>query len=175
MDIVLKSKDITQIVEKCAQWISDFPASNAPIAIIGIRSRGVFLAGRIAQILKKKMGQEIPYGTLDITLYRDDLNDPHSSQQPQVRSTEINFDVTGKLIILVDDVLHTGRTIRAALDAIMEFGRPQAIRLAVLIDRKGRELPIQPDFIGQHVDVSSKHNIKVSFKESDDIDQVVIE
>jgi pyrimidine operon attenuation protein/uracil phosphoribosyltransferase len=175
MDIVLKSKDITQIVEKCAKWISDFPASDAPIAIIGIRSRGVFLAGRIAKVLEKKTAHEIPCGTLDITLYRDDLNDPHSTQQPQVRSTEIDFDITGKTIILVDDVLQTGRTIRAAMDAIMEFGRPQAIKLAVLIDRKGRELPIQPDFVGHHVEVSPKHKISVSFKESDDIDQVVIE
>lgn len=175
MDIILKSQEITQIVKKCADWISQLPSSAPEIGIIGLRSRGVFLAQRIAEQLESSSGQQIPFGVLDVTLYRDDLDDPRSQQQPIVRSSEIDFDITGKTIILVDDVLYTGRTIRAAMDALMEFGRPKAIKLAVLVDRGGRELPIQPDFIGHSIQIADDMIVNVSFTESDDIDQVVVE
>ncbi len=175
MDIILKSQEIARIIDKCALWISGLDCPKSQIALIGIRSRGVFLAQRLAEKLNETSKSQILLGTLDITLYRDDLHDPRGNQQPLVRSSDINFDITGKTVILIDDVLYTGRTIRAAMDALIEFGRPRCIKLAVLVDRKGRELPIQPDFVGHHVKVPHDLVVNVSFTESDDIDQVSIE
>lgn len=174
MDIILKSREISEIVDRCSRWIADIDDSGGDLAIIGIRSKGVYLAERVAERLGKD-GKEVFLGTLDITLYRDDLDNPDSSQQPEVRSSDISFDVDGMSVILIDDVLNTGRTVRAAMDALMEFGRPKSIKLAVLVDRGGRELPIQPDFVGHKVDIDKKMAVTVSFKEYDDIDQVAIE
>ena len=123
--------------------------------MIGIRSRGAELAHRLTALLSKKSKQEIPCGVLDITLYRDDLNDAHSVAHHEVRTTEITFNIDGKLILLVDDVLFTGRSTRAALDALIDLGRPQAIRLAVLVDRGGREFPIQADYACTKIDCGS--------------------
>ena len=129
----------------------------------------------MVKILNKKFSKPIPAGTIDITLYRDDLDDPRGNQQPQVRSTEIDFDITGKKIILLDDVLYTGRTVRAAMDVLIEFGRPCLIKLAVLIDRGGRELPIQADFVGQKIEITGTNKVNVNFTELDDVDQVSID
>ena len=156
MDDFLKSNEIDRIINDCVGWICYNFSKDDDIAIVGVRSRGVILAERVVTNLGKKFGKDIPTGTIDITLYRDDLDDPHSEEQPQVRSTEIDFDITGKKIILLDDVLYTGRTVRAAMDVLIEFGRPSVIKLAVLIDRGGRELPIQPDFVGQKMSVPLK-------------------
>ena len=142
------------------------------LAIIGIRNRGEYLAYRIADNIKKISGQEASLGILDITLYRDDLTEV--AEQPQVQETRIDFDISGKDIVLVDDVLYTGRTIRCALDALIDFGRPHRIQLAVLVDRGHRELPIRADFVGKNVPTSLKEVVEVRLNESDGKDEVVI-
>jgi pyrimidine operon attenuation protein/uracil phosphoribosyltransferase len=142
------------------------------LALIGIRSRGVFLANRLALEIFKIENKEIPVGILDITLYRDDLSTV--IQKPLIINTEISFEVTSKKIILVDDVLYTGRTVRAAMDAVVDLGRPEIIQLAVLIDRGHREFPIRADYVGKNLPTSSKEIVKVKLKEKDHRDQVLI-
>jgi len=142
------------------------------LCLVGIRNRGVYLAGRIASCIEKIEKKSIPVGILDITLYRDDLT--LIAAQPVVRGTAIDFDVTGKVLILVDDVLYTGRTIRAALDALTDFGRPKIIQLAVLVDRGHRELPIRADYVGKNIPTSLNESIEVRLDESDGKDEVVI-
>jgi len=144
------------------------------LCIVGIRTRGAVLAERLNECLRKIEGQTVPVGVLDITLYRDDLT--VIDEQPVVRETLIKFDITGKSLVLVDDVLFTGRTIRSALDALIDFGRPSSIQLAVLVDRGHRELPIRADYVGKNIPTSSGQNVKVVLRESDgDEDGVVIE
>ncbi len=143
------------------------------LALVGIRRRGGPLAERIAQKIKEIEGVEVPVGVLDITLYRDDLTT--LGPQPMLHRTEVPFDVTGKKIVLTDDVLYTGRTVRAALDALMDLGRPNCIQLAVLVDRGHRELPIKADYVGKNVPTSKKEIITVRLKEIDGRDEVVIE
>jgi len=175
MKIILNADQIEAAIgDMTARILADLP-SKTDIAVIGLRSRGVVIAQRIAEGIGQKTKKEVPHGSLDITLYRDDINDPHGDGQPAVRSTEIPFDIGDMVIILVDDVLYTGRSIRAAMDALIALGRPRAIRLAVLVDRGGRELPIQPDYCGCTVDVSSKNSVQVSLEESDEKEQVIIE
>jgi len=142
------------------------------VVLVGIRRRGVPLANRLAQILKDSENVEVPVGELDITLYRDDLT--LKFEQPRVGRTYLPFDVTGKKVVLVDDVLFTGRTVRAALDAIIDHGRPQSIQLAVLIDRGHREIPIRADYVGKNVPTSRKELIHVRLSEIDGVDQVAI-
>ena len=142
------------------------------VGLVGIRRRGVPLANRLAQILKDSENVEVPVGELDITLYRDDLT--LKFEQPRVGRTYLPFDVTGKKVVLVDDVLFTGRTVRAALDAIIDHGRPQSIQLAVLIDRGHREIPIRADYVGKNVPTSRKEVIHVRLSEIDGVDQVAI-
>ncbi|MHC4790473.1 MAG: bifunctional pyr operon transcriptional regulator/uracil phosphoribosyltransferase PyrR [Planctomycetota bacterium] len=175
MKAILNSEQIGQILnDMTGRIISDTPA-ELDIAAIGIRSRGEILAQRLSGRLSKKLGKNVPYGTLDITLYRDDLNSPQGSAQPQVRTTEIGFNIDDKIIILVDDVLYTGRSTRAAMDALIDLGRPRAIKLAVLVDRVGRELPIQADYAGYKTDISPGKLVQVNLVESDGKDEVVIE
>jgi pyrimidine operon attenuation protein/uracil phosphoribosyltransferase len=175
MKAILNATQVQKLVAELVEVVASRIAPDTEVAIIGVRSRGEILAQRLAGLLSKKLGATIPCGTLDITMYRDDLNDPQGSKQPQVRATEIGFDIDGKLIILVDDVLYTGRSSRAALDALMDLGRPKAVRLAVLVDRSGRELPIQADFAAYKAQVDAGSSVRVNFLESDGIDQVVIE
>ena len=145
------------------------------IALVGIRRRGVPLARRIARTLREINGDEVPTGALDITLYRDDLMRHPVGPQPVVRRTEIPFSIHERKILLVDDVLYTGRTIRAALDALIDFGRPRAIQLIVLVDRGHRELPIKADYVGKNLPTSSKQSVQVRLQEIDGVDEVVIE
>lgn len=140
--------------------------------LVGIRKRGVPLASRLAAEIQARTGKEVPLGVLDITLYRDDLS--LISPQPQVRGTEIGTDINGTRTILVDDVLYTGRTVRAALDALADFGRPHRIELAVLIDRGHRELPIHADHVGETVKTDAEEMVEVRLQEVDGKDQVVI-
>lgn len=142
------------------------------IALIGIKTRGVPLANKIAENIERIEGVLPKVGILDITLYRDDLS--QLNKQPIVNSTSIDFDVTNKILILVDDVLYTGRTVRSALNAITDIGRPQKIELAVLIDRGHRELPIRPDYIGKNVPTSRDEIIRVKLKEIDQEEEVII-
>jgi pyrimidine operon attenuation protein / uracil phosphoribosyltransferase len=145
------------------------------IALVGIRTRGVPLARRLARALHDINGDDIPTGALDITLYRDDLMRHAVGPQPVVRRTEIPFSIDDRKILLVDDVLYTGRTIRAALDALIDFGRPRAIQLIVLVDRGHRELPIKADYVGKNLPTSLKQSIQVRLQEIDGTDEVVIE
>ena len=142
------------------------------VALVGIRTRGVPLAARIAEEIQKIENVKVPTGSLDITLYRDDLTT--MGYNPVIHGTEIDFDVTGKHIVLVDDVLYTGRTIRAALDAIIDMGRPSSVQLAVLIDRGHRELPIRADYAGKNVPTSRKETVEVALQEEGKEDEVIL-
>ena len=142
------------------------------VVLVGIRTRGVPIAERLAENIEKIEGQKPPVGVLDITLYRDDLST--LAYQPIVRPTELPVDITGKIVVLVDDVLYTGRTIRAALDAIIDNGRPKTIQLAVLVDRGHRELPIRADFVGKNVPTSSKEVISVQLQATDEAENVIL-
>jgi pyrimidine operon attenuation protein/uracil phosphoribosyltransferase len=145
------------------------------VALVGIRTRGVPLARRLARALKEINGDDVPTGVLDITLYRDDLMRHPVGPQPLVRRTEIPFSIDDRKIMLVDDVLYTGRTIRAALDALIDFGRPRVIQLIALVDRGHRELPIKADYVGKNLPTSLKQSVQVRLEEIDGIDEIVIE
>jgi pyrimidine operon attenuation protein / uracil phosphoribosyltransferase len=145
------------------------------LALVGIRTRGVPIAKRLAKSLREINGDDIPTGALDITLYRDDLMRNPVGPQPLVRRTEIPFSIDDRKILLVDDVLYTGRTIRAALDALIDFGRPKAIQLVVLVDRGHRELPIKADYVGKNVPTSRRESVQVRVEEVDGHDEVVIQ
>jgi len=169
---LMNAEDLDRTIARIANEIIEKNKGVKEIILIGIRTRGVPLAERIAEKIKQVEKKKPPIGILDITLYRDDLTTIAAS--PLVRKTEIPFSITGKSVILVDDVLFTGRTIRAAMDALIDFGRPKKIQLAVLIDRGHRELPIQADFVGKFIPTSLDEVIDVSFKETDGIDAVFI-
>ncbi|MCD2256588.1 bifunctional pyr operon transcriptional regulator/uracil phosphoribosyltransferase PyrR [Agrilactobacillus fermenti] len=144
------------------------------IALVGIKTRGIYVAKRIASRLQQLEDISVPVGALDITLYRDDIHDASKKREPEVNSTEIDFSIDDKNIILVDDVLFTGRTIRAALDALMDIGRPKKISLAVLVDRGHRELPIRPDFVGKNIPTALDEQIHVNVEEIDGRDGIDI-
>ena len=167
---VMDAQEINRALTRVAHEISERSHGVANVALVGIRSGGVHLANRLVARLKEIEGTPVPVGTLDITLYRDDLD--QVGGQARVRATEINFDLSDYVIVLVDDVLFTGRTVRAALDALTDLGRPNAIKLAVLVDRGGRELPIQPDFVGMRLPRTDKH-VQVRFGETDGEDKII--
>ncbi|MBN1360809.1 MAG: bifunctional pyr operon transcriptional regulator/uracil phosphoribosyltransferase PyrR [Sedimentisphaerales bacterium] len=175
MKVILNAEQIESKLRDLAEVIASVTPPEDDLAIIGVRSRGEILAQRLAAALSEQLGKPVPCGTLDITLYRDDLNSPHGTGQPLVRTTEIGFDIDDKTIILVDDVLHTGRSTRAALDALIDLGRPKAIRLAVLVERAGREFPIQADYAGYKADVGPGQKVQVNLIESDGKNEVVVE
>ena len=166
--------DTKLVIERLANLIVSSFSPEKPVAIVGIRTRGETLAQRITSILGKKGFAQIERGILDITLYRDDLSE--IGPRPMVRPTQINFDIDAKPLLLVDDVLFTGRSVRAALDALADFGRPSAIRLAVLVDRGGRELPIAADFVGITLkDIPANYRVNVQFEENDGRDGITVE
>jgi pyrimidine operon attenuation protein/uracil phosphoribosyltransferase len=180
MDADRVAKSLTRIAHEI---IEHHASSSAPsgasgindIRLVGIRTRGVPIARRVAAALKDITGADVPTGALDITLYRDDLMGASAGSQPVVRSTEIPFDLAGKHVLLVDDVLFTGRTIRAALDALIDFGRPKTIQLVVLVDRGHRELPIRADYVGKNVPTSLRENVNVHLVEIDGRDEVEVQ
>lgn len=169
---ILDKEGIRRSLTRIAHEIIERNKGIDNLVLIGIRRRGVPLAERLAGRIKEIEGRATPVGILDITLYRDDLTT--LARQPLVRSTEIPFPVAGKKVVLVDDVIYTGRTIRAALDAVMDLGRPRVIQLAVLIDRGHRELPIRADYIGKNLPTSSKESVLVRLAEIDGEDRVLI-
>lgn len=171
--VILTAQDMDLALKRIALQILEHNHSVSDLAIVGIHTCGVDLAERIRMIIQEQEGVEIPSGSLDITLYRDDWS--LISQNPVVRTTDIPFSVEGRRLILVDDVLFTGRTIRAAMEAIMDYGRPHSIQLAVLVDRSGRELPIQADYTGMQTTVLPHERIQVLLKEHGGHDQVVIQ
>jgi pyrimidine operon attenuation protein/uracil phosphoribosyltransferase len=145
------------------------------LVLVGIRRRGVPLARRLARVLREISGDEIPTGALDITLYRDDLMRTAIAAQPVIRKTEIPFSIDNRKILLVDDVLYTGRTTRAALDALIDFGRPKAIQLIVLVDRGHRELPIKADYVGKNLPTAPEQSVQVRLQEIDEVDEVLLQ
>jgi pyrimidine operon attenuation protein / uracil phosphoribosyltransferase len=170
---VLDEPGIDRALTRIAHEILERAGGTEALALVGIRTRGVSLAHRIAGRLSAIEGAKIPVGALDINLYRDDLG--LKAETPILRGTDITFPVAGKTVVLVDDVLYTGRTIRAALDAIMDLGRPRMIQLAVLIDRGHRELPIRPDYVGKNLPTARREIVHVQLREHDGHDRVVIE
>ncbi len=174
MTTVLDKKQIANEIEKIKNSIIESLSDSSDVAVIGVRSRGEIIAQRLAKILSESLKKEIPQGVLDITLYRDDLNQAGAYSQPKVRTTEIGFNIDNKVIILVDDVLYTGRSTRAALDALIDLGRPKQIKLAVLVERPGREFPIQADYVGEKVNVDPEEHVQVNLVESDGKDEVII-
>ena len=169
---ILDKAGISKVLLRMGHEIVDKNKGTQDLVIIGICTRGAYLAQRLAAVIGKVDGTPPPVGLLDITLYRDDLSS--IAQQPVVHKTEIDFDIQDKKVILVDDVLFTGRTVRAALDEIIDFGRPQFIQLAVLVDRGHRELPIRPDYVGKNIPTSPKEVVEVRLEECEGSDQVVV-
>ena len=169
---ILDADRIRRMIDRMAHEIAERQKDLPELAFIGIRTRGVPLANRLAPRLSDLVKQSFPVGTLDITLYRDDLSTV--APQPLLKKTEIDFDLNGRTVLLCDDVLYTGRTIRAALDGVIDLGRPRAIRLAVLIDRGHRELPIEANYVGKSVPTSHREVIQVLFQETDGVDEVWI-
>lgn len=169
---IMDSTQMKRSIQRMAHEIIEQNRGLEGIRLVGIRSRGVPLANQLSDYLKLISNQEIPVGILDITLYRDDLST--IAHQPVIKSTQLDFEIEDAIVILVDDVLYTGRTVRAAIDALMDFGRPRNIQLAVLIDRGHRELPIKADYVGKNVPTSREEIIKVALKEIDGEDSVKI-
>lgn len=169
---VLDSEGIHRAIIRIAHEILERNQGTKNLVIIGVRTRGVFLAERIQKQIRAIEDVEIPLGILDITLYRDDLSE--IGPRPAIRETDIPEDIADKVVILVDDVLYTGRTVRAALDAVVDFGRPKAIQLAVLIDRGHRELPIKADYVGKNIPTSKDEEVVLRLVENDDADEVVV-
>ncbi len=174
MPVVMDADRMGRTLTRIAHEILERNRGVEELALVGIRTRGVPLAKRLAQILRDINHVEVPTGALDITLYRDDLMRQPVGAQPVIRRTEIPFSINDKRILLVDDVLYTGRTIRAALDALIEFGRPRAIQLVVLVDRGHRELPIKADYVGKNLPTSLSESVQVHLHEIDGRDEVEI-
>jgi pyrimidine operon attenuation protein/uracil phosphoribosyltransferase len=169
---IVDADGLRRIVTRIAHEIVERNKGVDDLVLVGIRRRGVPIGARLAQRIKEFEGREPSQGSLDITLYRDDLSTV--SHQPVVGASEIAVDINGKVVVLVDDVLYTGRTVRAAMDALIDFGRPRSIQLAVVIDRGHRELPIRADFVGKNVPTSKREVIGVKLTEVDGVDSVVI-
>ncbi len=168
---IMTADDMRRALTRISHEIIEWNEGADGLVLVGLRTRGIPLASRLAARIKEFEGRSVPMGQLDITLYRDDV----LTRGPlPIGPTDIPVDVTGKRIVLVDDVLYTGRTIRAAMDAVMDLGRPQVIRLMVLVDRGHRELPIRPDFVGKNVPTSHDEDVAVRLVEVDGVDEVVI-
>ena len=175
MPVVMDADRIGRTLTRIAHEILERNRGVDELGLVGIRRRGVPIARRLAQTISAISGHDVPTGALDITLYRDDLMRHAVGAQPVVRSTDIPFSIDDKRILLVDDVLFTGRTIRAALDALIEFGRPKAIQLVVLVDRGHRELPIKADYVGKNIPTSASQSVHVRLSEIDGHDEVELE
>lgn len=169
---ILDGSSVDRTLTRIAHEILEKNKGTEGLSLIGIHTRGVVMARRLREEVRKISGTEVPMGLLDINLYRDDLT--RVSEQPVLHRTEIDFDLDNRIVVLVDDVLYTGRTVRAALDALVDFGRPRRIELAVLIDRGHRELPIRADFVGKNIPTSAQEIVHVRFDETDGKNEVVV-
>ncbi|MFO1445831.1 bifunctional pyr operon transcriptional regulator/uracil phosphoribosyltransferase PyrR [Bacillus sp. Bva_UNVM-123] len=172
--IVLDEQAIRRALTRIAHEIIEKNKGIEDCILVGIRTRGIYIANRLAERIEQIEGTKVSVGELDITLYRDDLTVKTENQEPLVKGSDIQKDINNQKVILVDDVLYTGRTVRAALDALIDIGRPAAIQLAVLVDRGHRELPIRADFVGKNIPTSSSERIVVELKEVDEMDRVCI-
>ena len=170
---VMEPDDVRRALTRIAHEVLERDKGIADVVLVGIADRGDDLARRLAQEIRRIEGADVPVGVLDITFYRDDIG--MRAEAPEVHETRIPFDVSGRTVVLVDDVLYTGRTIRSAMDALMDLGRPRKIQLAVLVDRGHRELPIRADFVGKNVPTSRADDVRVMVAEVDGQDGVVVE
>ncbi|MGM0750359.1 MAG: bifunctional pyr operon transcriptional regulator/uracil phosphoribosyltransferase PyrR [Bacillota bacterium] len=171
---VLDQPAIRRALTRIAHEIIERNKGIEDCVLVGIKTRGIYIANRLAERIHDIEGEKIPVGEIDITLYRDDLTKKTEDQEPEVKGSDLPVDITNKKVILVDDVLFTGRTVRAGLDALMDLGRPSQIQLAVLVDRGHRELPIRADFVGKNIPTSSSEKIMVALTEVDQEDIVAI-
>ena len=172
--VVLDNQGIRRALTRIAHEIIERNKGIEDSVLVGIRTRGIYIAKRLAERIREIEGAEIPVGELDITLYRDDLTKKTDDQEPEVKGSDIPVDISNKKVILVDDVLYTGRTVRAGMDALIDIGRPATIQLAVLVDRGHRELPIRADFVGKNIPTSSSERIVVELQEVDEEERVSI-
>lgn len=170
--VVSNGSEMQRMIERLADSVIDECSDLSNFALIGIRSRGVPLAERLAKVISQRTSCHVEVGALDITLYRDDVF--QGLAIPEVGVTEVPFEMDGKYVVLVDDVFYTGRTVRAALDAVMDFGRPRWLRLLVLVDRGHRELPIRPDYVGLTIETDQSESVEVKMLESDDEDRIAL-
>ncbi|HXR29554.1 MAG TPA: bifunctional pyr operon transcriptional regulator/uracil phosphoribosyltransferase PyrR [Solirubrobacterales bacterium] len=172
--LVLEHDDLARTLRRIAHEIAEKNPDPDVLAIVGVHTRGALLARRLHLLLAELTGVELPIGDLDISFYRDDVGAKSPADHPVVHASHIDFDPTGKTVVLVDDVLFTGRTVRAAIDALFDYGRPQRVQLAVLCDRGHRELPIRPDYVGKNLPTSQKERVNVRLEETDEVDEVTI-
>jgi pyrimidine operon attenuation protein/uracil phosphoribosyltransferase len=170
--LVMTSDDVRRAVARIAHEIVEQNHGAEDVIVVGMRTRGVPLAERIASAIREFEAKDVPVGTLDIALYRDDLS--ARGTDVEIRPSDLPADIAGRRVVLVDDVLYTGRSIRAALDALIDYGRPGRIQLAVLVDRGHRELPIRADYVGKNIPTSRDDDVQVKLKETDGVDEVVV-
>lgn len=171
--IVLREEDIGRSLARIAHEIAERNPEPQALAVVGIHTRGAVLARRLKGLLDRMLPVEVPFGDLDIGFYRDDV--AQRLQAPVLHASHIDFDVSGRTVVIVDDVLYTGRTVRAAIEALFDYGRPERVQLAVLADRGHRELPIRPDYVGKNLPTSRAEHVRVRLREIDDVDEVAIE
>jgi pyrimidine operon attenuation protein/uracil phosphoribosyltransferase len=171
---VLEAEDVERTLRRIAHEIVEKNPDLSEIAVVGIHTRGAVLASRLHETLLELTGVEVPLGEIDISFYRDDLQSRAKDRQPVVHATRLDFSLEGRTVILVDDVLYTGRTVRAGIDALFDYGRPARIQLAVLCDRGHRELPIRPDYVGKNLPTSRHEKVAVSLTETDGSEGVAI-
>ncbi len=172
--VVLEHDDLRRTLKRIAHEIAEKNPDPDSLAIVGIHTRGALIARRLRALLGELTGSELPIGDIDISFYRDDLGAKAPAAQPVVHASHIDFDLAGRTVVLVDDVLFTGRTVRAAIDALFDYGRPQRVQLAVLCDRGHRELPIRPDYVGKNLPTSHEQRVNVHLEELDGSDAVAI-
>ena len=172
--VVLEHDDLQRTLRRIAHEIAEKNPGPDALAIVGIHTRGALLARRLHALLAELSGTEAPIGDVDISFYRDDVGAKSPASQPVVHASHIDFDLAGRTVVLVDDVLFTGRTVRAAIDALFDYGRPQRVQLAVLCDRGHRELPIRPDYVGKNLPTAREQRVNVRLEESDEVDEVTI-
>ncbi len=172
--VVLDHDDLRRTLRRIAHEIAEANPRSEHLAIVGIHTRGVILARRLHALIGELTDTETPIGDLDISFYRDDVGAQSLAIQPVVHSSQIDFDLSGRTVVLVDDVLFTGRTVRAAIDALFDYGRPQRVQLAVLCDRGHRELPIRPDYVGKNLPTARAQRVNVRLEETDEVDRVTI-
>jgi pyrimidine operon attenuation protein/uracil phosphoribosyltransferase len=172
--VVLERDDLRRTLRRIAHEIAEKNPGAGSLALVGIHTRGALLAGRLQAMLGELIGAEVPLGDIDISFYRDDIGGRAPSQAPVVHASHLDFDLAGRTVVLVDDVLFTGRTARAAIEALFDYGRPARVQLAVLCDRGHRELPIRPDYVGKNLPTSPTERVNVRLEETDDLDEVTI-
>src|SRR3954469_23591 len=172
--VVLERDDLRRTLRRIAHEVVEKNPGSESLALVGIHTRGAILARRLHALVGELTGAEVPLGDIDISFYRDDVAAREPGAQPIVHASHLDFDLSGRTIVLVDDVLFTGRTVRAAIEAIFDYGRPARVQLAVLCDRGHRELPIRPDYVGKNLPTSRGERVNVRLEESDDFDEVTI-